>query len=78
MTTATEKSITIDGVRYKTSELNEAIKTQVVNLRITDQEIARLQQLLAIANTARAAYANALSAELAKIAPPATTESPTQ
>ncbi len=78
MTTPDQPTVTIDKVVYKLADLNENAKNQVVNLRITDQEIVRLQQLLAIANTARAAYANALSAELAKIAPPAATESPTQ
>jgi len=36
---------------------------------VTDQEIARLQTQLAIAQTARAAYAQALSAELQSGAP---------
>ncbi len=35
-------------------------------LRVTDQEIARLQQQLAIYQTARTAYARALQQELPK------------
>ena len=67
MTKSTEKTITIDGVEYKVSDLNDNAKNQIVNLRVTDQEIASLNQKLAIAQTARAAYANALAAEVAKL-----------
>ena len=67
MTTSKEKSITIDGVEYKVSDLNDNAKNQIVNLRVTDQEIASLNQKLAIAQTARIAYANALAAEVAKL-----------
>ena len=61
--------ITIDGVQYDLDTLNEIAKQQLVNLRVTDQEIARLQTQLAIAQTARAAYAQALAAELQSGAP---------
>jgi len=37
-----------------------------VNLRVTDAEIEKLKQQLAIYQTARTAYARALSAELPK------------
>ena len=67
MTKSTEKTITIDGVEYKVSDLNDNAKNQIVNLRVTDQEIASLNQKLAIAQTARVAYANALAAEVAKL-----------
>ena len=58
--------ITIDGVQYDLDTLNEIAKQQLVNLQVTDGEIARLQTQLAIAQTARAAYAQALKAELDK------------
>ena len=67
MTKSTEQTITIDGVEYKVSDLNDNAKNQIVNLRVTDQEIASLNQKLAIAQTARAAYANALAAEVAQL-----------
>lgn len=60
------ENITIDGTEYVLSSLPEKAQTQVANLRATDLEIAHLQRLLAIAQTARAAYANALKAELPK------------
>lgn len=52
--------ITIDGVRYDPSKLPEEAKAQIRNLRVTDEEIQRLNQRLSIARTARAAYARAL------------------
>jgi len=61
------QSVTIDGVEYQLSELSEEARAQVVNLRVTDQEIERLKQRLAIAQTARTAYANALKGELPKL-----------
>ncbi|MFP4137069.1 MAG: hypothetical protein ACLFSR_01785 [Halomonas sp.] len=58
------QSITIDGVEYQLSELTEEARAQVINLRVTDQEIAKLKQQLAIYQTARAAYARTLSEKL--------------
>jgi hypothetical protein len=60
------KTISIDGKEYDLAALSDEARAQVLNLRITDQEIARLQQRMAIARTARAAYARALQGELAK------------
>ena len=67
MADSTKNKVSIDGVEYKVSDLNDNAKNQIVNLRVTDQEIASLNQKLAIAQTARAAYANALAAEVAKL-----------
>ncbi len=62
-----KRSITIDGQEYDLTSLSENARQQVVNLRVTDQEIERLKQRIAIAQTARTAYANALKAELPKL-----------
>jgi hypothetical protein len=59
-----EPTVTIDGQTYTLSSLSEAAKGQVSNLRLVEQEIARLQTQLGIAQTARNAYAQALKAEL--------------
>ena len=67
MPKAKEKTITINDVVYKASDLSENAKSQITNVQITDQEISRLNQQLAIAQTARAAYAKALAEELSKI-----------
>jgi len=60
------QTVTIDGQEYKLNELSENARSQLVNLRVTDQEITQLRQRLAIAQTARTAYANALKTELPK------------
>lgn len=60
------QTITIDGKEYALDSLSEAAKAQMTNLRVVDQEISRLQQQLAIAQTARNAYANALKNDLPK------------
>ena len=57
-------SVTIDGKQHALEDLSDAARAQLNNLQIADQEIARLQMQLAIAQTARNAYAQALSAAL--------------
>jgi len=57
---ATPAKITIDGTEYQLADLSAAVRKQLINLRATDMEIAHLKQQLAIAQTARAAYATAL------------------
>ena len=66
---AKTSSITIDGKDYALDKLSANARAQIVNLKVTDQEIARLQTQLAIVQTARAAYAQVLAAEL-KLADP--------
>jgi len=61
-----QQTVTIDGTEYNLAELSENARNQLHNLRVTDQEIARLQQQLAIYQTARTAYARALREELPK------------
>lgn len=60
-------TIKIDGVDYAIADLSDEAKGQLTNVRVTDQEIARLQAQLAIAQTARAAYARTLGAALAQV-----------
>ncbi|MEI4263462.1 hypothetical protein [Roseovarius sp. D0-M9] len=60
------QTITIDEKEYAVEDLTDTAKDHVANLRVVDQEIARLQQQQAIMQTARNAYANALKAELPK------------
>ena len=60
------KTITINDKEYVLEDLSEAARAQLLSLQITDQEIIRLQQQQNIAQTARNAYAQALSAELPK------------
>ncbi|MBW7901091.1 MAG: hypothetical protein H3C26_06425 [Rhodocyclaceae bacterium] len=61
-----KKSITIDNQEYELAKLNPEARQQLANLRVADQEIARLQVQIALAQTARNAYGQALKAELEK------------
>lgn len=61
---ADQPTVMIDGTEYAVDQLSDTAKAQVNNLHFTDQEIARLKNQLAICQTARQAYANALKAEL--------------
>lgn len=56
--------ITIDNIKYDLDTLSDKAKQEFANLQVTDQEMQRLQTMLAIAGTARNAYAAALKAEL--------------
>lgn len=58
------QKITIDDVEYDLDSLSDNARAQVVNLQATDQELARARSLVAILQTARMAYANALKAQL--------------
>ena len=60
------QTITIDGKEYNAADLSQEARTQIMQVKVTDDEIARIQQRLAIAQTARTAYANALQSELPK------------
>ena len=61
-----QQIVTIDGAEYNVADLSENAQNQVVNLRVTDAEIEKLKQQLAIYQTARTAYARVLSEELPK------------
>lgn len=52
--------IRIDEVEYELDLLTEEAKAQLLSVQHTDQKIAELQRDLAIAQTARASYANSL------------------
>jgi hypothetical protein len=59
-----EPTLTHNGKTYIVSELSETAQKQLVNVKIADSEIRRLQMQLAIAQTAHSAYQQALIAEL--------------
>lgn len=58
--TANDQVVTIDGIDYKATDLSDTAKQQMMNIKVTDEEIQRLERLLAIARTARVAYGQAL------------------
>lgn len=59
-------TITIDNKSYDLDSLSNDAKAQLEMMLATDAEIKRLQQNLAISQTARNAYARALSELLPK------------
>jgi len=62
----TTQTVTVDGKEYPMADLTDEARSQLANVQIADQEIARLNMLLALAQTARNAYATALGAALPK------------
>lgn len=63
---AEQQKITLNGKQYAIDELSEGAKAQLMNIRAVDQEIARLETLIAISKTARAAYMQVLGTEVQK------------
>ena len=59
-----EPFLTVNGVKYIVADLSEEAKSQFVNVQATEAEINRLQMQLAIVQTARNAYQQALIAAL--------------
>jgi hypothetical protein len=66
-TAAEDRVVTINNHPYKFSDLSEEARKQFLSLRVTDQEIERLQNQLAMVQTARNAYAQALSRALPQL-----------
>jgi hypothetical protein len=62
--------VTIDGVDYERDQLSEEGQYQLDLLLMTDQMIRQLQAEVAMMQTARQAYANALKASLVTMSAP--------
>lgn len=57
-------NITIDGKEYDLESLSDNARAQLGSMRVADQEIAALQSKMALAQTARNAYAQGLAQNL--------------
>jgi hypothetical protein len=57
-------TITIDGKEYDSDALSDGATAQLLSLQAVDRRIENLQEELAILQTARIAYGNALKTEL--------------
>lgn len=64
MATNSEQTISIDGKDYAIDTLSDNAKAQLVSVQVVDRRIENLQEELAILQTARIAYGNALKQEL--------------
>ena len=63
----TAKKVTIDDVEYKLDELSDNAKAQLGNIQFVDAQLQQLNNELAVSDTARIGYTNALKGELSKI-----------
>ena len=59
--------ITIDDVEYNLDDLSDDAKAQLMNIQFVDAQLQQLNNELAVSDTARIGYTNALKSELAKI-----------
>ena len=57
-------TITLDGNEYVLDQLSEEHRNVINHMQIADQEIARLQTMIAILTTGRQAYINQLGEDL--------------
>ena len=62
----TQAKVSIDDVEYLYDDLSDEAKAQIQSIQFADNEIARLNAQLAVANTAKIAYQNALKDVLAQ------------
>ena len=61
-----EQKVTVDDVEYSLDKLSENAKSQIINIQFVDNQIQQLRNELAVSDTARIGYANALKSELSK------------
>jgi hypothetical protein len=62
--TTNEKKIVVDGVEYRWKDISEKARLQVQNIRVVDEEITRLKNLLGMCEMAKAGYSKVLKEEL--------------
>jgi hypothetical protein len=60
--------ITVEGIEYNTEDLSDNGKAQLASLQFLEAQMNKLQNEIAVFQTAKAAYTVALKAELEKIA----------
>jgi hypothetical protein len=60
--------ITVDGIDYNTEDLSDNGKAQLASLQFLEVQMNKLQNEIAVFQTAKAAYIAALKAELEKTA----------
>jgi hypothetical protein len=62
-----EEKITIDGVDHLLNDLSENALIQLKSIQFVDEKIQQLNNELAVSDTARMGYSNALKVEIEKI-----------
>ena len=61
-----KNKVKIDDQEYDLDTLSDDAKSQLVNLQFVDAQLQQLSNELAVADTARIGYTNALKLELSK------------
>lgn len=59
--------INVDGVEYNTEDLSDNGKAQLASLQFLEVQMKKLQNEIAVFQTAKGAYMAALKAELEKV-----------
>lgn len=68
MTSTMKKQIVnVDGKEYSLDTFSEGARAQLENIQFVDEQIQQLNNELAVADTARIGYMNALKRELSAI-----------
>ena len=62
-----EKKIIIDDIEYDFDKISDSAKAQIANIQFVDAQLQQLSNELAVSDTARIGYTNALKSELTKI-----------
>ena len=60
------EKVMIDGREFSLDKLSENAKAQLKNLQFVDAQLLQLQNELAVSDTARIGYTNALNNEISK------------
>ena len=60
------KTINIDGTPYELDRLSQSARDTIASLQFVEEQIIQTQNELAIADTARLAYTNAIKREKVK------------
>tara|TARA_B100000902_G_scaffold362384_1_gene380595 strand:- start:381 stop:590 length:210 start_codon:yes stop_codon:yes gene_type:complete len=61
--------ITVDGIEYNSEDLSDNGKAQLASLQFLEAQMNKLKGEIAVYQTAKGAYVNALKAELEKQEP---------
>jgi len=56
--------ITVDGMKYNTEDLSDNAKAQIASLKFLEAQMAKIKSEIAVYETAKSAYLQALKAEL--------------
>ena len=62
-----DQKISIDDIEYDLQDLTDKARANLSSLQFVDSQIQQLRNELAVADTAKIGYLNALRAELSKL-----------